>query len=91
MTGLSCDLVLEKARKRGISENVLATLRHSGIDLKQWLTGFEKVEDGVRESVNMIRKHPLLPRDVAVHGMLMDSETGALQVIVEGYAKADVL
>jgi carbonic anhydrase len=84
MTALSCDRVLAKARARGVSEEVLATLGHSGIDLKQWLTGFERVEDGVRASVDVIRNHPLLPHDVAVHGMLMDSETGALQLIVEG-------
>lgn len=86
MTGLSCDRVLEKARARGVPEEVLATLRHSGVDLRQWLTGFAHVEDGVRQSVDMIRNHPLLPRDVKVHGMLMDSETGELKLIVEGKA-----
>ncbi len=89
MMGLSCDRVLEKVRARGVSEDVLATLRHAGIDLKQWLKGFEDVEDGVRESVGVIRNHPLLPRDVAVHGMLMDSESGALKMIVSGYGKGD--
>lgn len=85
MTGLSCERVMEKAVARGVSEEVLATVRHSGIDLRKWLTGFASVEDGVRESVAVVRNHPLLPRDVSVHGMLMDSETGALKVIVEGY------
>ena len=88
MTGLSWERVQDKVRARGVSEEVLSTLRHAGIDLKQWLTGFERVEDGVRASVSVIRKHPLLPRDVAVHGMLMDSETGALKMIVEGYGEA---
>jgi carbonic anhydrase len=86
MTALSCDRVLDKARSRGVSEQVLATLRHSGVDLRRWLTGFEHVEDGVCQSVDMIRNHPLLPRDVAVHGMIMDSESGALKLIVEAKA-----
>jgi len=91
MTSLSCDRVLEKARSRGISENVMATLRHAGIDLKKFLSGFEHVEAGVRESVSVIRHHPLLPSDVAVHGMIMDSDTGALRTVVDGYSKsADV-
>jgi carbonic anhydrase len=85
MMGLSCDRVLDKALQRGVSPDVLATLRHAGVDLQQWLKGFERVEDGVRQSVEMVRQHPLLPGDVAVHGMLMDSETGALKVIVDGY------
>jgi len=85
MTGLSCERVLEKVRARGISQEVLATLGHSGIDLAQWLKGFEHVEDGVFQSVGVIRNHPLLPRDVPVHGMLMDSDSGALKLIVDGY------
>jgi carbonic anhydrase len=87
MTALSCESILSKARERGVPEEVLATLWHSGIDLKRWLTGFERVEDGVRGSVEMIRQHPLLPCDVAVHGMIIDSQTGALKLIVDGYAK----
>jgi carbonic anhydrase len=86
MTGLSCERVLDKAKLRGVSEDVLATVRNSGIDLRKWLTGFEHVEDGVRGSVEVIRQHPLLPKDIPVHGMMIDSQTGALQLIVDGYA-----
>jgi carbonic anhydrase len=86
MTGLSCERVIDKARARGVSEDVLATLAHAGINLKQWLTGFASVEDGVRESVGVIRNHPLLPRDVPVHGLMMDSESGGLKSVVDGYA-----
>jgi carbonic anhydrase len=87
MMGLSCDRVLDKAKMRGVSDDVFATLKHSGINLQQWFTGFEHVEDGVRESVGVIRNHPLLPREIPVHGMLMDSVTGALKLIVDGYAQ----
>jgi carbonic anhydrase len=87
MTGLSCEQVIDKARQRGVSEEVLATLRHSGIDLHQWLRGFAQVEDGVRGSVEIIRQHPLLPKDVPVHGMMIHSETGALSLIVDGYSR----
>lgn len=85
MMGLSCDRVLDKAKTRGVSDDVLATLQHAGIDLRQWFTGFDTVEDGVRQSVDVIKNHPLLPRDVVVHGMLMDSETGGLKLVVDGY------
>jgi len=87
MTGLSCERVIDKARQRGVSDEVLATLRHAGIDLRQWLTGFEHVEDGVRGSVEIIRQHPLLPKDVPVHGMMIHSQTGALNLIVDGYSR----
>lgn len=89
MTGLSCERIIDKARLRGVSDDVLATLTHAGINLQQWLTGFESVEAGVRESVSVIKNHPLLPKDVAVHGMMMDSQSGALTLLVDGYAKQE--
>jgi carbonic anhydrase len=88
MTGLSCERIVDKAKARGVSDDVLATLGHAGINLQQWLTGFDSVESGVRESVGVIRNHPLMPNDVVVHGLMMDSETGALKLIVDGYKEA---
>jgi carbonic anhydrase len=87
MAGLSCSRVLEKAKSRGVSEKTLATLSNSGIDLQRWLTGFERVEDGVRQSVDQIRNHPLLPRGVPVHGLIACPETGKLDLLVDGYAE----
>src|SRR5688572_21009085 len=75
MTGLSCTRVIDKAKLRGVSDDVLATISNAGIDLPSWLVGFERVEDGVRQSVGVIKNHPLLPKDVPVHGMLIDPDT----------------
>src|SRR5262245_37555834 len=79
MTGLSCSRILDKARERGVSEQTLQTLQNSGIDLQRWLVGFDQVTDGVIKSVEIIRNHPLLPRDVLVHGLLIHPETGNLE------------
>ena len=87
MTGLSCEKVLQKAVARGVSQETLQTLEHSGIDLKRWLKGFDTPEDGVRQSVEVIRQHPLLPKGVPIHGLMMCPETGRLDVLIEGYAK----
>jgi carbonic anhydrase len=88
MTGLSCARVIDKATARGVSPDVLETLGHSGIDLQKWLVGFDSPESGVRESVRVIRNHPLLPKDVPVHGMLMHPETGKLDLLFDGYSQA---
>jgi carbonic anhydrase len=85
MAGLSCEPVLEKMRDRGVPAEVLNTLSHSGIDLKHWLTGFHDVQTGVRESVAMVKNHPLLPKEVPVHGMVIHPETGHLELLVDGY------
>jgi carbonic anhydrase len=85
MTGLDSGRILEKARQRGVSEEVLMTLRHGGIDMHQWLSGFESAEIGVKQSVRIIRNHPLLPRGIAVHGLIIDPETGKLDLLADGY------
>ena len=81
MSNLNCDRILAKAVARGIDANVVQTLRHAGIDLDRWLSGFADVSDAVKQSVNTIRQHPLLPRDILVHGLLIHPETGKLEVI----------
>jgi carbonic anhydrase len=81
MTGLSAGDVLDKVRGRGIPPDTLATLDHAGVDLRHWLTGFESPQAGVLASVELIRNHPLLPRDVAVHGLIMHPDTGRLDVL----------
>jgi carbonic anhydrase len=84
MTGLSSADILDHARARGVSPETLSTLDHAGVNLRQWLTGFESPQAGVLASVNMIRNHPLLPKDVAVHGLMMASDTGELEVLTRG-------
>ncbi|HEX4124512.1 MAG TPA: carbonic anhydrase [Tepidisphaeraceae bacterium] len=84
MTGLSCARVLKKAIERGIPQQTLQTLQNSGIDLQSWLTGFDSPEDGVRQSVGVIRNHPLLPPGILVHGLMIDPKTGRLDLLIDG-------
>jgi carbonic anhydrase len=86
MTGLNSDSIMKKMRNQGIEDETLATLKHSGIHLERWLKGFDSVEEGVRTSVEIIANHPLLPATVPVHGMIMDPNTGRLELVVDGYA-----
>ena len=86
MTGLSCSRVLQKAVDRRILPETIATLEHSGINLQHWLTGFDSPEHGVEQSVGVIRNHPLLPKDVPIHGMMIDPATGRLDLLSDGYA-----
>jgi carbonic anhydrase len=85
MSGMKAEPVIENMKERGISEETLSTLTYSGIDIKQWLQGFESVTDSVKHSVDMIKNHPLLPKDVPVHGLVIDPKTGKLDLIVDGY------
>lgn len=85
MTGLNAERIKQNMQQRGIHPEVMETLEHSGIHLSKWLKGFNDVRDGVENSVSIIRNHPLLPKDVPVHGLIMDPETGKLDLIVNGY------
>ena len=88
MSNLNVDKTLEKAVERGISPDVISTLSNAGIDIRKWLHGFNSVEESVKESVELIKNHPLIPKDIKIHGLIIDPETGKLEVIVNGYEKS---
>lgn len=76
--GMDAKEMLDEMRHRGISEEHITLMQHCGIDLLSWLHGFEDTEEAVIETVDLIRNHPLMPKDVTVRGYIMHSETGAL-------------
>ena len=46
-----------------------------------WLEGFKDTPESVRKTVETIKTHPLVPKDIMVRGFIIDSETGALEEI----------
>ena len=66
---------------RGITDETLNTIRKCGVDLDSWLEGFKDTHTSVRKTVDTIKPHPLVPKDVVVRGFIIDSETGALEEI----------
>ncbi|MBO9130925.1 carbonic anhydrase [Bacillus sp. 165] len=85
MASLKAESTLKKMKERGVSEEKLETLQYSGVDFERFLHGFDCVEDSVKHSVETIRKHPLMPQDVPVHGLVIDPKTGRLDLMVSGY------
>lgn len=80
--GMNAGEMLSLMRRRGVSDEHISLMRHCGIDLDKWLHGFEDSHDAVRETVDLIRNHPLMAADVRVAGYLMDSVTGAREKIL---------
>ena len=78
---INSDMMIEQMKKRGINQDKIDLIRHCGIDFDTWLEGFDCVDNLVRDSVEMLRKHPLIPEDVKISGYVMDSVTGKLNVI----------
>ena len=68
-------------RERGIPDQHITLMKHCGIDLDSWLHGFDDTHAAILETVDLVRNHPLVPKDVVVKGYIMDSVTGALDPI----------
>lgn len=79
--GMNAEEMLDLMRERGVSEEHITLMKHCGIDLAGWLHGFEETDTAVKETVDLIRNHPLIAADVRVAGYIMDSLTGELHVI----------
>ena len=85
MNSIDTDIIIAEMVKRGIDESLFETLRYSGIDMKDWLYGFDDVTESVKVSVDQVRNHPLMDPKVPVHGLVIDPNTGELDTIVDGY------
>lgn len=77
------ELMLQHMKQRGIREEDIAFLDYCGFQVKEWLTGFSCVQESVRKSVELVRTHPLIPKDVIVEGFLMDPSTGKIDRVEE--------
>lgn len=84
MSAIDPDIMLGHMKERGVSEETLELLSYSGVDLREWLRGFGDVQTSVQKSVEMIRNHPLIPKGVPVHGLVIDPGTGRLDLVTDG-------
>jgi carbonic anhydrase len=84
MGSVNPDAMKEKFKAEGIKEETINTLEYYGLDLKRWLQGFDDVNESVRNSVKLIRNHPLLPK-IPVHGLVISPNTGKLDLVEDGY------
>lgn len=81
MQNLNPQDIIAKMTERGIEERDLDFIRCCGIDINRWMKGFEDPADSVKETVRIIKTHPLIPKDVSVSGFLMDPVTGRLDPV----------
>lgn len=79
--GMNAQEMLELMRRREVCDEHITLMRHCGIDLDSWLHGFDDTEDAVKETVELIRNHPLMAHDVRVGGYIIDTVTGKLEIV----------
>lgn len=46
--------------------------------IEEWVGGLDTPDGEVRRAVRLIEDHPLVPKGVRVHGMVLDTDTGGL-------------
>lgn len=85
MSSVSVDNFKEKMKKRDVTPETISIIENSGLHIKDWLEGFDDVNESVENSVSVVRNHPLMPLDIPVHGLVIHPTTGKLDVIVNGY------
>lgn len=78
---MDSQMMIRHMKERGISEDHIEMMRYCGIDFESWLSGFDDTESAVRESVGLVRHHPLIPADITVRGFIMDSVTGKIEEV----------
>lgn len=79
---MECEEMMESMRQRGISQESIDMMHYCGVDFENWLSGFDDVETSVKETVQLLTHHPLIPKDVQIGGFVMDSVTGKLEEII---------
>ncbi|WP_153126467.1 beta-class carbonic anhydrase [Peribacillus tepidiphilus] len=85
MSSVNVESVMDKMKDRNIDEHTISIIENSGIRIKNWLRGFDDVVESVKNSVEIIRNHPLIPEDVFVHGLVISPDTGKLDLVTNGY------
>lgn len=84
MSAIDPDVMLGHMIERGIKQETIDTITYSALDLREWLRGFGDVKTSVLKSVDLVRTHPLMPKGVPVHGLIIDPGTGRLDLISDG-------
>ncbi|MDE5843553.1 MAG: carbonic anhydrase [Muribaculaceae bacterium] len=80
--GMNADKMLKLMLERGVSQEHITLMEHCGINLKEWLHGFDDTDDAIAETVDLVKNHPLMPAGITVRGYVMETETGKLRRII---------
>ncbi|WP_249870216.1 beta-class carbonic anhydrase [Oceanobacillus saliphilus] len=81
MSNVDTEALKNTMIERGIPKEAINNLTHGGINLDEEFHGFNTVEESVMQSVSIIRNHPLLPKEIKVHGLVIDPDTGKVDVV----------
>lgn len=79
---MNSEEMIGKMISRGVQKDTIDMICYCGVDFKSWLGGFDDTAESVKKTVGSIVSHPLIPEDIKVSGLIIDSLTGKLSVVV---------
>ncbi|TSK05883.1 MAG: carbonic anhydrase [Geobacter sp.] len=82
MASVDVEMLKRKMMERGVDP---AAIEDLDPDLGQWVGAFSCPEENVERVTSIIRKSPLIPKDVPVHGLIFCPNDGHLEIVVSGY------
>ncbi len=85
MTRIDADDLRRRMLARGVPQHAIADLQP---ELGAWVCAFADPAENVRRVVGELRRNPLIPSDVPIHGLLVDPASGRLDLLVDGYGAA---
>ena len=65
-----------KMTERGIASDAI-----EAIDIEEWFGLLKDEAENVRDAVEKLKRSPYIPKDVYIQGLLMDPNTGEIEVI----------
>lgn len=75
----------------GISDTAIKTLDYINVvgdDIMNWLIGPEDIRETILKNIEMVEKHPLIPKSVSVYGFIADAKTKEFESVKEKLMEA---
>ena len=79
LAGFSAAQVAENFRSAGIPREAFGNE-----DLRSWFGAFSSIRDNLLSSIAYLRNSGIVPRTIKIHGLLLDSNRGSVEVVVDG-------
>ena len=79
--GINASKIKEKMISMGMTQDKIDLVESCGINLEGCLKGFEDTDESVRDTLRVIKIHPLLPAGISVLGFVMDPHTGEIEEV----------
>lgn len=85
MSNVDGERLREKMIARGVPKD---EIEERIPDMAQWVGAFNNPRENVERVARVLRKNPLIPQDVPVHGLLFCPNDGHLELVSCGYQEA---